>query len=81
VAYHTGAHSKDPVTMYLGDIYTTAANLAGLPSVSIPAGFVDGLPVGMQLTANYFDEARLLGLAHSYQCDSDWHLRAPPAFN
>ena len=81
VAYHAGAHSKDPVTMYLGDIYTTAANLAGLPSMSIPAGFVDGLPVGMQLTANYFDEARLLGLAHHYQCDSDWHLRTPAAFN
>ena len=81
VAYRTGAHSKDPVTMYLGDIYTTAANLAGLPSVSIPAGFVDGLPVGMQLTANYFDEARLLGLAHRYQCESDWHLRAPSGFN
>ena len=80
VAYHTGAHSKDPVTMYLGDIYTTAANLAGLPSLSIPAGFVDGLPVGMQMTAAHFDEARMLGLAHQYQRDSDWHLRAPAAF-
>ena len=81
VAYHSGAHAKDPVTMYLGDIYTTAANLAGLPSVSIPAGFVDGLPVGMQLTANHFDEARLLGLAHRYQLESDWHLRTPAGFN
>jgi aspartyl-tRNA(Asn)/glutamyl-tRNA(Gln) amidotransferase subunit A len=81
VAYRAGAHAKDPVTMYLGDIYTTAANLAGLPSLSIPAGFVDGLPVGMQFTAAHFDEARLLGLAHQYQCDSDWHLRAPAAFN
>jgi aspartyl-tRNA(Asn)/glutamyl-tRNA(Gln) amidotransferase subunit A len=81
VAYHLGAHNKDPITMYLGDIYTTAANLAGLPSVSIPAGFVDGLPVGMQLTANHFDEARLLGLAHRYQCESDWHLRTPSGFN
>ena len=81
VAYHTGAHSNDPVTMYLGDIYTTAANLAGLPSASIPVGFVDGLPVGMQLTANHFDEARLLGLAHRYQCESDWHLRTPSGFN
>ncbi|MCC6710122.1 MAG: Asp-tRNA(Asn)/Glu-tRNA(Gln) amidotransferase subunit GatA [Gammaproteobacteria bacterium] len=80
VAYQTGAHSKDPVTMYLGDIYTTAANLAGLPSLSIPAGFVDGLPVGMQMTAAHFDEARMLGLAHQYQRDSDWHLRAPAAF-
>ena len=81
VAYRSGAHRKDPVTMYLGDIYTTAANLAGLPSVSIPAGFVDGLPVGMQLTANHFDEARLLGLAHRYQCESDWHLRTPTGCN
>ena len=81
VAYAKGAHSKDPVTMYLGDIYTTAANLAGLPSLSIPAGFVDGMPAGMQLTAAHFDEARLLGLAHQYQCESDWHLRAPAAFN
>ena len=81
VAYRAGAHAKDPLTMYLGDIYTTAANLAGLPSLSIPAGFVDGLPVGMQLTATHFDEARLLGLAHQYQRDSDWHQRAPAAFN
>jgi aspartyl-tRNA(Asn)/glutamyl-tRNA(Gln) amidotransferase subunit A len=81
VAYHSGAHAADPVTMYLGDIYTTAANLAGLPSLSIPAGFVGGLPVGMQLTSNYFDEARLLGLAHRYQQDSDWHLRTPSGFN
>ncbi len=81
VAYHSGAHAKDPLTMYLGDIYTTAANLGGLPSLSIPAGFVDGLPVGMQLTANHFDEARLLGLAHRYQRESDWHLRTPTGFN
>ena len=81
VAYRAGVHAKDPITMYLGDIYTTAANLAGLPSLSIPAGFVDGLPVGMQLTATHFDEARLLGLAHQYQRESDWHQRAPAAFN
>ena len=59
---------------------TTAANLAGLPSLSIPAGFVDGMPVGMKMTATHFHEARLLGLAHQYQRDSDWHLRAPAAF-
>ena len=81
VAYRAGAHAKDPLTMYLGDIYTTAANLAGLPSLSIPAGFVDRLPVGMQLTATHFDEARLLGLAHRYQCATDWHSRTPAAFN
>ena len=66
--------------MYLGDVYTTAVNLAGLPSVSLPAGFIDGLPVGMQITATHFDEARLLGLAHGYQCATDWHLRKPPGF-
>jgi aspartyl-tRNA(Asn)/glutamyl-tRNA(Gln) amidotransferase subunit A len=63
--------------MYLADIYTTAVNLAGLPGLSIPAGFVDGLPVGMQLIGNYFDEARLLGIAHRFQQATDWHLRVP----
>ena len=79
-AFLAGAHAADPVAMYLGDVYTTAVNLAGLPSVSLPAGFIDGLPVGMQITATHFDEARLLGLAHGYQCATDWHLRKPPGF-
>ncbi|MEQ8234021.1 MAG: Asp-tRNA(Asn)/Glu-tRNA(Gln) amidotransferase subunit GatA [Gammaproteobacteria bacterium] len=78
VAFPAGTNVEDPVTMYLSDVYTTAVNLAGLPAISVPAGFVDNLPVGLQLIGNYFDEARLLGVAHAYQQDSDWHLRKPP---
>jgi aspartyl-tRNA(Asn)/glutamyl-tRNA(Gln) amidotransferase subunit A len=66
--------------MYLGDVYTTSANLAGLPSCSIPAGTLDGMPLGLQLTANYFAEARLLGLAHAYQQATDWHRRLPATY-
>ena len=77
VAFGLGQRIDDPVTMYLSDVYTTAVNLAGLPALSIPAGFVDGLPVGMQIIGNYFDEARLLGIAHRYQQATDWHCRVP----
>ena len=72
--------SDDPVSMYLSDIYTIAINLAGLPAISIPVGFVDNLPIGLQLIGNYFAEARLLNAAHQYQQISDWHLKAPPGF-
>jgi aspartyl-tRNA(Asn)/glutamyl-tRNA(Gln) amidotransferase subunit A len=77
VAFKIGEKTADPVSMYLQDIYTISLNLAGLPGMSIPAGFVDGLPVGMQLIGNYFDEARLLGAAHCYQQNTDWHLQSP----
>ncbi len=80
VAFAIGDKTDDPVSMYLQDIYTIALNLAGLPGMSLPVGFVDGLPVGMQLIGNYFDEAGLLNAAHSYQQASDWHLRVPEAF-
>ncbi len=80
VAFALGAKSDDPVSMYLSDIYTIATNLAGLPGMSIPAGFVDGLPVGLQLIGNYFDEARLLNVAHQYQQITDWHARLPVGF-
>jgi aspartyl-tRNA(Asn)/glutamyl-tRNA(Gln) amidotransferase subunit A len=77
-AFEIGAKSSDPVQMYLGDIFTVVAPLAGLPALSIPCGFDErGLPVGLQLTGNYFDEARLLGLAHRYQQATDWHKRVP----
>ncbi len=80
VAFNLGEKNADPVTMYLSDIYTIAANLAGLPGMSIPAGFVGNRPVGLQLIGNYFDEARLLNVAHQYQQVSDWHSRLPEGF-
>jgi aspartyl-tRNA(Asn)/glutamyl-tRNA(Gln) amidotransferase subunit A len=80
VAFDLGEKVNDPVTMYLSDIYTIAVNLAGLPGMSIPVGFVDGRPVGLQLIGNYFDEARLLNVAHRYQQVSDWHTRSPDGF-
>jgi len=76
-AFRLGEKSADPVQMYLSDIYTIAVNLAGLPGMSVPCGFADGLPVGLQLIGNYFDEARLLGVAHRYQMATDWHRRLP----
>ena len=76
VAWRLGEKSKDPVQMYLEDIYTLSTNLAGLPAMSVPCGFnSDKLPIGMQLIGNYFSEARLLQVAHQYQQHSDWHMR------
>ena len=81
VAFRVGEKAADPVKMYLNDIYTTAANLAGLPAMSIPCGFgAGGLPVGLHLAGNYFAEGRLLNVAHQYQRATDWHARTPPAF-
>jgi len=77
-AFKLGEKSADPVQMYLSDIYTIAVNLAGLPGMSIPCGFdSSGLPVGLQIIGNYFDEARMLNAAHQYQLATDWHQRAP----
>ncbi len=73
-----GSDIHDPVQMYLSDIYTIALNLAGLPGMSLPAGFsADGLPIGVQLIGNYFAEAKLLGVAHQIQLNSDWHTKMP----
>jgi len=78
-AFALGSKIDDPVQMYLNDIYTIPAPLAGLPALSIPCGFDErGLPVGLQLTGNYFAEAQLLGIAGRYQQATDWHLRLPP---
>ena len=76
-AFRIGEKAADPVQMYLSDIYTIAVNLAGLPGMAVPSGFVGGLPVGLQLIGNYFSEARLLNVAHRYQQVTDWHLRHP----
>jgi len=77
IAFKQGDKTDDPVSMYLQDIYTIALNLAGLPGMSIPAGFSQGMPVGLQLIGNYFEESRLLNLAHQYQQVTDWHLQVP----
>lgn len=79
-AFKIGEKTSDPVQMYLEDIYTIAINLAGLPAMSIPSGFIDGLPVGLQIIGNYFGEAKLLNIAHRYQQVTDWHLQIPKGF-
>ncbi len=76
-AFETGAKSDDPVSMYLNDLYTVSANLSGLPALSMPCGMVDGLPVGLQLLGNYFDEVRVLNAAYQFQQATDWHTLAP----
>ncbi len=80
VAFNLGAHSADPATMYLEDIYTIPVNLAGLPAMSIPVGFDGGRPVGMQLIGPAFTESRLLAVAHHYQTQTDWHQQMPAAY-
>lgn len=79
-AFAIGSKTADPITMYLNDIYTIGANLAGLPALSIPCGFVDGLPVGLQLVGTHFAEAKLLNVAHAYQLATDWHRRTPAGY-
>jgi aspartyl-tRNA(Asn)/glutamyl-tRNA(Gln) amidotransferase subunit A len=83
-AFGLGAKTSDPITMYLNDIYTNGANLAGLPAISVPCGFVqeDGrdLPVGLQLVGPHFSESRLLSVSHQYQQLTDWHRRVPPGY-
>ena len=80
-AFNLGEKAQDPVQMYLSDIYTIAVNLAGLPGMSIPAGFGAGnRPLGLQVIGNYFCEAQMLNVAHQFQQVTDWHLRTPPGF-
>jgi aspartyl-tRNA(Asn)/glutamyl-tRNA(Gln) amidotransferase subunit A len=76
-AFGFNSKGDDPVKMYLEDIFTISTNLAGLPGMSLPAGLINGLPIGMQLIGNYFDEARMLNVAHQYQSITDWHTLAP----
>ena len=80
VAFKSGEKSGDPVSMYLSDIYTIATNLAGLPGMSVPCGFSNNMPVGLQIIGNYFDESRLLNVAHQYQQVTDWHKQMPDAY-
>src|SRR5579862_8417219 len=79
-AFALGAKTADPITMYLNDIYTIGANLAGLPAASVPCGFVKDLPVGLQIVGPHFAEARVLGAAHALQRATDWHTRVPGAY-
>ena len=76
-AFDLGSNTKDPVAMYLEDIYTLSANMAGIPAMSAPAGFVNGRPVGLHIMGNYFNETKLLNIAHQYQQITDWHLQTP----
>jgi aspartyl-tRNA(Asn)/glutamyl-tRNA(Gln) amidotransferase subunit A len=77
IAFKRGEKTDDPLNMYLQDIYTLSLNLAGLPGMSIPAGFSQAMPVGLQLIGNYFEESRILNAAHQFQQVTDWHLQAP----
>ena len=79
-AFRLGEKADDPVSMYLSDIYTIAVNLAGLPALSIPAGLVGGMPAGLHIVGNYFDEGRLLNVAHQFQQVTDWHTRCPRGY-
>jgi aspartyl-tRNA(Asn)/glutamyl-tRNA(Gln) amidotransferase subunit A len=79
-AWKLGEHGDDPVADYLADIFTLPASLAGLPGMSVPAGFDGGMPVGLQLIGNYFGEAKLLNAAHRFQQATDWHARTPEGF-
>ena len=79
-AFPLGAKTADPITMYLNDIYTIGANLAGLPAISVPCGFVGELPVGLQIVGPHFHEARVLAAAHALQRESDWHTRIPAGY-
>jgi len=81
-AFKIGEKTDDPISMYLADIYTLSLNLAGLTGMSVPAGFssINKMPVGLQIIGNYFEEAKLLNVAHKYQQATDWHKQAPTAF-
>jgi aspartyl-tRNA(Asn)/glutamyl-tRNA(Gln) amidotransferase subunit A len=79
-AFTINARTSDPVSMYLSDIYTVSVNLAGLPGISLPAGFVDGLPVGLQIIGRHFSESRLLNIGHRFQQATDWHKMIPEEY-
>jgi aspartyl-tRNA(Asn)/glutamyl-tRNA(Gln) amidotransferase subunit A len=79
-AFRIGTKANDPVSMYFSDSLTIPANLAGVPAISIPAGFINGLPIGVQLISNYFAEEKILNAAHKFQQETDWHLQCPDEF-
>lgn len=77
VAFPIGERADDPVRMYLVDVYTLPVNIAGLPAMSVPCGFSEGLPVGLQLIGPHLEEGRLLNIAHAYQQATEWHKARP----
>ncbi|MEM9413285.1 MAG: amidase family protein, partial [Planctomycetota bacterium] len=76
-AFSIGERTNDPLKMYMADVFTVSANLAGIPAISIPCGFSEGLPIGLQLQGPYLGESMLLNAAHQYQMLTDWHTRTP----
>ena len=80
VAFKLNEKLNDPISMYLSDLYTVSVNLAGLPAISVPSGFINKLPVGMHLIGNYFQESLLMNVAHQYQKVTDWHQKIPQAY-
>ena len=79
-AFNIGEKTDDPTSMYLADLYTIPVNLAGLPGISVPAGFVNDRPVGLHIVGPYFSEAKLLNIAHQYQQVTDWHTKTPAQY-
>jgi aspartyl-tRNA(Asn)/glutamyl-tRNA(Gln) amidotransferase subunit A len=77
--FRLGEKTDDPLQMYLADVFTVSANLAGLPAISVPCGFTEHLPIGLQLTGRLFDESTLLRVADAYERVTDWHTHAPPS--
>ena len=76
-AFKLGEKTNDPIAMYLSDVFTVSANLAGLPAMSVPMGFKNNLPLGLQIIGNHFDESKILSLAHHFQQVTDWHTYKP----
>ena len=79
-AFKLGEKTNDPIAMYLSDVFTVSTNLAGLPAMSIPMGFKNKLPLGLQIIGNHFDESKILALAHHYQKLTDWHTKVPEEY-
>ena len=77
VAFKLGEKTSDPVQMYLNDIFTQPANIAGIPAISVPCGVADGLPIGLQIMTNHMAEDTLLQLAYAYEQATEWHLEHP----